>query len=524
MAEENNKRKAEWLEPPVEEEGLRRYVETIRERLPLVVLAVVITTAMAVMYVLTAPKTYEARADLLVTPLSGDDAVVRTLPVIVESTDPTRDVETASQFVTNINVAGRVMEDLGLSDTPRDLLDDVTAEPVAQSNIVAVTAEAPSAAEAQELANAFVAATVEERTEQVHAAIDSVLPSLEAQLGGDAAGGSIASQITQFETLRAGPDPSIRIQTEADLPDSQASPRPLLSVAGGVIAGLVLGIAGAFASQNLDPRLRRESQLRRLYNLPILSRIPREPGRVAGGGPLSPKRISQASVEAYRTLRATLENSGSEGSRVILVTGPSPAEGKSTTAVNLASSLALAGCRVILIEADLRRPSLGQTLDAQPSAGGVVSVLIERVKLEEALTTSPSYGHNLRALLADYEGGWIAELFSIPAAQKMIEDARRLADYVVIDSPPLNEVVDALPLARAADDVAIVVRLGKTKLQRLAELGELLAENGIKPAGFTVVGVPRPRRGEYHYYHPATVDGKRDRSKRSLFEPAERQP
>lgn len=89
-------KKAAWLEPPAEEVGLRRYVETIRERLPLVALAVLVTTGMAVLYVLTAPKTYEARADLLVTTVSGDDPVVRSLPVIVESADPTRDVETAS--------------------------------------------------------------------------------------------------------------------------------------------------------------------------------------------------------------------------------------------------------------------------------------------------------------------------------------------------------------------------------------------------------------------------------------------
>ena len=100
----------------------------------------------------------------------------------------------------------------------------------------------------------------------------------------------------------------------------------------------------------------------------------------------------------------------------------------------------------------------------------------------------------------------------------MIEDARRLADYVIIDSPPLNEVVDAMPLARQADDVLIVVRLGKTRLQRIAQLGELLAENGVRPVGFAVVGVPRPGRGEYHYYQGGQTGEKRQRQKqRSLF-------
>jgi hypothetical protein len=131
----------------------------------------------------------------------------------------------------------------------------------------------------------------------------------------------------------------------------------------------------------------------------------------------------------------------------------------------------------------------------------VVGVLIENANLKDALTPIPGYGPNFQALLADYEGGWIAELFSIPAAGQMIDDARRIADYVVIDSPPLNEVVDALPLARKADDVVIVVRLGKSRLEKIHQLGEILAESGVIPAGFTVVGVPPPGRSGYRYYH-----------------------
>ena len=82
----------------------------------------------------------------------------------------------------------------------------------------------------------------------------------------------------------------------------------------------------------------------------------------------------------------------------------------------------------------------------------------------------------------------------------MIEEARKLADYVIIDSPPLNLVSDAVPLARVSDEVLIVVRIGHTRINRITELGELLAENGVRPAGFAVVGVPRPRRSESGYY------------------------
>jgi capsular exopolysaccharide synthesis family protein len=498
---------ADWLRPPAEEEGLRRYVETIRERIALVIVAVLVTTGASIAYVVTAPKTYEAEAQMLVTSVATDDAALRSLPLIFESADPTRDVETASQFVTNVDVANAVRENLGLGESSRGLLEGkVRAEPVAQSNIVAVTATGDSPEEARDLANAFAEAAVADRTEQVHTAIDAQIPAIEAQLQSTSSSvvrDTLGAQLAQFETLRNAPDPSLRLETAAELPEQQSSPRPVLSVAAGLLAGVVLGIVGAFASQALDPRLRREAQLRRLYGLPILARIPRERSRLSGGAPIGPRSVSASVAESFRTLRGTLEWSGSNGRggcRVILVTGASPSEGKSTTAVNLASSLALAGNRVILIEADLRRPSLAGALEASPVSGGVVSVLIENSSLRDALTQSPSYGQNLQLLLADYEGGWIAELFSIPAARAMIEEARNLADYVVIDSPPVNEVVDALPLARQADDVLIVVRLGNTRLDKLAQLGELLAENGVRPAGFCVIGVQRPTRGQSAYY------------------------
>jgi Mrp family chromosome partitioning ATPase len=130
----------------------------------------------------------------------------------------------------------------------------------------------------------------------------------------------------------------------------------------------------------------------------------------------------------------------------------------------------------------------------------VVSVLIQSVPLADALVPYSNFGPSLNLLLADGEGGWISELFALPAAREMLREASELADYVIIDSPPLTDVIDALPLATYADSVLIVSRIGKTDLRKLSQLGELLAENGIRPAGFAVVGTARPRRSGYHYY------------------------
>ena len=500
---------SQWLEPPEEELGLKRYLETIRERWVLVVVSTAVCTLVAIAYLVVATKTYQAEADMLITPVSPD--TLPSLPLIRQSADPTRDVETAAKLITNVDVAARVKAQLHLSESPQDLLKEVSALPVAQSNIVAVTATKDSKADAQRLANAFANQAVAEQTDKLHREIASQFQGLKASLSAPGVTDT-SGTLPELQALSTGPDPSMRVETLADLPQSPASPRPALTLAGGLIGGLLIGIVGAFASQILDPRLRREEQLRRRFRLPILARIPKEGAR--RDKPIGPRHLTPAAAEAYRTLRATIARPGGDdkAAQVILVTGSSASEGKSTTAVNLASSMALTGRDVILIEADLRRPSLGSVLDLKPTDGGVVSVLIEHTRLSQALVSSPAYGPHLRALLADQSGGgWVTDLFSIPAADAMISDARRLADYVVIDSPPLNEVIDALPLARQADDVLVVTRIGQTRLDKLGQLADLLAESGITPIGFAVIGTPRPGRRDYRYYTEAPSDGDRSR-------------
>jgi succinoglycan biosynthesis transport protein ExoP len=491
----------EWLSPPREEEGLSRYIETLRERMWVVLIAVAITTGIAIAYVVVATKTYEAQADILVTPVSSQNTPFIGLPLIFESTDPTRDVETAARLVTTPEVANRVRDKLGITETATSLLDDVSAEPIAQSNLVAVTASADSATGAQDLANSFAEQAVDNRTDVLHQAIDRLLPQLRAQAASEpGANASLDSEVTALSTLRRSPDPTMRVTTLAELPTGPSSPRRALSVAAGLFAGLVLGIAAAFALQALDPRLRREEQLRRLYRLPILARIPKEP-RAPDGAPLPPESLSVSASEAYRTLRGTLvaaaRESGEEG-HAILVTGSSPGEGKTTTAINLATSLAAAGKRVIVVEADLRRPAIGRAFGIRPEQG-IVSVLIESVALTDAIANTNTYGANLGLLLADYEGGWVTELFALPAAREMLAEAKRIADYVIVDSPPLADVVDALPLVDYVDDVLVVVRLGTTQLSQLSQLGELLADRGTRPAGFAVVGTSRPPRDDTRY-------------------------
>jgi non-specific protein-tyrosine kinase len=500
-------RSADWLRPRVEQQGLQRYVNTIRERIKLIAAVTALTTLAAVAYVLLAPEVYEARSELLVTPVPSDDPALSGLPIIRQSSDPTRDVETAARLIANRQVAERVRRDVPTA--PEPLLDNVTAEPVAQSNLVAVTARAESGPDAQRVANGMAEEAIRLQTQKLHAALDKSIANLEARVealgpedeAAPAGEDSLRARLTRLQTLRGQDDPTLSIQSRAAEPDAPAAPKKKLSLIAGFLAGLILGIGGAFALQVLDPRLRREEQLRSLYGLPILGRIPKE-GR-GGSTALAPERLSPSTLEAYRTLRATLAATR-RGSNLetptILVTSPSPSEGKTTSAINLASSLALAGNSVILIEADLRRPAIGAALGVT-AKNGTGSVLLGTTDIEDALVETNAYGRYLRLLLADSSGGasgFMADQLFLPAAGHLVEDAKALADYVIVDSPPLAEVIDALPLAQQVDEVLVVVRLGRTQLTKLQNLGELLARSEIEPVGFAVVGVPDTGDGYYY--------------------------
>jgi Mrp family chromosome partitioning ATPase/capsular polysaccharide biosynthesis protein len=520
MAPESSTQNAAWLKPSVEESALQRYIQTLRERKWLILATTLITTLLAGAYVATADKVYRAEADMLITPVPGGDTALNGLGLIQASSDPTRDVETASRLITTIDVARRVKQATGDPRSPRALLGQIDVAPVAQSNIVAITAEEGSAKEAQALANGFAVSAVAERTTQFRRALDTAITGLRARVGPNPSPSQAAdptspqAQLARLEALRGGADPTMRVESLADLPASPVSPKPKLSIIAGIVAGLILGIGGAFALRVLDPRLRREEQLRSLYGLPVLARIPRD-SKAHTHGALAPEQLAPATIESYRTLRATLSASRrtTSGSRAILVTSPSPSEGKTTTAINLASSLALAGNSVILIEADLRRPAVGPALGVKPeySTG---DVLLDTVDIADALVSTDAHGSYLHLLLADFQGGasgWVADRLFLPSAQTLVDDAKRLADFVIVDSPPLSEVIDALPLAQRVDDVVVVVRLGKTQLTKLSQLSELLARHSIRPAGFAVVGAPTPSGDGYYYTTPKPASSRSER-------------
>ena len=499
-----------WLAPEGEERALQRFIKVLRERWWLVALVTVCTLAVAGTYVATAPRSYDASADLLVTPVGSQNELAFGLAVIRESSDPTRDVSTAARIVANAGVAARVKRRLRSPESPQKLLEQVSAVPVAQSSVVTVAARDDSPEAAAALANAFATESVNELTGQFHTQLDRIIGQLRAritQIGPEGVSQTdLPQRLSRYVALRGAPDPTLRVTTLAQPPTTAAAPRPLRTLIAALLAGLVLGIGAAFALESVDPRLRREEQLREIYRLPVLARVPRERRRKAEW--LLPERLSGAALEAFRTLRAMLvvRQRDRSMSSSVLLTSSGPSEGKSTTALNLAYATAETGARVILLEADVYRPTLGAALGIRPRLG-TESVLLRTATMEDALIETEKYGPNLRFLLAGGPGSAAGDPLSLPDARNLIAKAQELADYVIVDAPPMVDVGDVLTLATQATDVILVVRLGKSQVPRMRRLGELLGRHGVRPAGIVVVEVPDERTDSPYYYRGLDAGG-----------------
>ncbi|HET6831304.1 MAG TPA: Wzz/FepE/Etk N-terminal domain-containing protein, partial [Solirubrobacterales bacterium] len=194
---------ATWVEPPDEQQSLRRFLETIRERIWVVIAAVVITTAAAVLYVATAEKVFEATTQIQVIPIDDPEGRLSSLGLIGQSSDPLRAVETAATLIVSQAAAERVAAD---SDRdPQGILNDITAEPVAESNVVSLTAQAPTAVGAAALANDFAEAALQERGKTVRETINRELPALNQryeELPPGVSSDILAAQIAQYEAIR----------------------------------------------------------------------------------------------------------------------------------------------------------------------------------------------------------------------------------------------------------------------------------------------------------------------------------
>jgi len=506
-----------YREPGFDDDGRQgsaRYLRALREHWLLIAALVVLSVSAAIAYSVTADRRYEAGADILVTPVQSGDETFIGIAVLREAGVQARSVLTAARLLQTPQIAADVAERIGSDLTPTELLKKIQVTPLEQSGLLSVVGEAETAQGAADLANAFAEELVEQRTERFQTDLNAVVGRLTALLdavppeqqdSGEAV--AIQQRLAALRPLVGADDPTLEITSAAVPPERAVWPRPLLSVVVALLAALLLGLGVALALELLNPRVNDEDELLLEQRLPILARVPRMPKRVVQGYLTGKEPLPGDVREAYRTLRTSLATAGRNGQfpATVLVTSAIPGEGKTMTSVNLAITLALADQRVILVDGDLRRPMVATVFGAAGRHEGFASLLSRDARPEDVLVPAPGHGDDgLRLILASPEHAHLIDLLEPRRVEDALEELRLHADVIVIDSPPLTEVADALTLADAVDAVVVAVRLGRTRRDRLNELRRMLARRSVSPAGFVVTTRRRPRRGAYTYGSTAT--------------------
>ena len=473
-----------YTEPHSGDQGsLRRYLDTILGRKWIVVAAVVLCTLAATVYAMTAPKVYQANADILITPVPDAQTTVLGLGLLRAATDPTSTLTTASRLIDNTQVAAQAQRDLGRRGSSQALLQEVSVQPVANSSIIAVTASAHSPAVAAKLANAFAQAAMQVRTQQLHQELGPAIQTITQEIqtvtrGGPASVGTqpLYEQLAEMEALSSGPDPTMRITTPSTAPTGPVSPNKKFDIAGGLLAGILIGIAGAFALNALDPRKTRETGLGRT-GLPVITRVP-----VLGRS----GRTRHAFDESFRALRTTLRFAAEDDPvSTVAVTSASEKEGKTTTSFQLAMATLEAGQSVLLVDGDPFRPGLHPLIEpyAEATGPGLLEYLSGTVGLNEVIerTTVPGL---MFVPAGSRQPASITRLLEGERGRTFVSDLAGLADVVILDCPPVGPRSDAILIASEADAVLMVV-----DLQRSDETDVLDTVKRLRRAGGKILGI-----------------------------------
>lgn len=483
-----------WVREPDSRGGLRRYLAIARDHWRLIAVIAGLVVVAAVAAVSLSSKTYEAEALLSVSPIATDDPRYEGLNVIRATGVPTRDVETLARLVQTAPVAEQAAQQEGVSGSPSALLGRVSASPIGGSFLVSVTAEAPDAAGAAALANAFAEGTIAVRGAQFRAQVEKVINGLERQLGATGAALPARTQrafrdrLAQLETIRRADDPSVLLETRATPPTGPSSPGLALVLPIALVVGLLLGFGGAVAVDAASTRLRTESQLLERFDLPVLARIPRASRRGADGG--------APAIEAFRDLAQSVAvlRRDPHHPRSLLFTSAGDGEDRTACAIETSLTLADAGQRVVLVDGDIRQPTIARQMGVATDYG-TAAVMMGRATLDEALVEAPGGQGRLAVLSgADLDPAGAAIALSPAAIRQLLDDAAARADFVVFDAAPLGTVADALPIATTVDDVIVVVRKGQTELSALGRLANTLLRHRVVPRGFVLVGWPRRAR------------------------------
>jgi capsular exopolysaccharide synthesis family protein len=475
--------------------SLLDYVEVMRRHKWLVLQAVVIVPLVAVALSLRQSPLYAATAsDLfngqsLAASLSGGADPGSTQ-------DPVRVLQTQASIADAVPVARLALGLAHVRDvTPLEFLDRCSVAAQSDANLLGFTCKDAKPGRAELLAGSYARGFIEYRRRLDTSALEKARENYARRIKDLERRGQTNSQLyasfvdreQQLSTQLALQSSNVSLARAASSA-TKVQPRPLRNGLLGLGLGAVLAIGLAFLVEALDTRIRSTRELERRLGLPLLARIPEPPRWAARKRHLVMVADPTGDeAEAFRVLRTNLEFFNMEhGARTIMVTSAVEEEGKSTTVANLAVALSRAGRRVVLVDLDLRRPTLDTFFDFQ-GRPGLTDVVLGRARLAAADAPTAD-GGSLEVLTTGPLPRDAGEFVAGQALSDVLDELRERADFVLIDSPPLLAVGDAITLAAKVDAIIVLTRLGVARRKAIDELRRVLGNCPGAKLGFVVTG------------------------------------
>ncbi|UJP41007.1 polysaccharide biosynthesis tyrosine autokinase [Cellulomonas palmilytica] len=443
---------------------LHDYLGILRKRWLSILLITLVAAGAALGLSLATTPQYTASTQLYVSVQGG----ATSSDLLQGSNYSRQQVTSYTQLVKSPLVLGPAIDELGLDLSSSDLAARVSANSPLNTSLIniQVTDEDPAVA-------AAIADTV--ATE-------------------------FAAVIDELETPSEGGASTVKVSTvrPASAPSAPSSPNTKLNVALGLLVGLALGIGVAVLRAVLDTRIRTAQDVAQVTDAAVIATIGFDDD--ADAHPLIVHSSPQSErAEALRRLRTNLQFLDlADRPRSIVLTSSVPGEGKSTTAINLAITLADAGGRVALVDADLRRPSVARYMGLEGSAG-LTTVLIGQAELADVV--QPWGEGGLDVLTSGVIPPNPSEMLGSAAMGRLLDRLTAEYDHVIIDAPPLLPVTDAAILAKLSGGALVIAGAQKIHRDQLRESMGALETVGARVLGVVVNGQKRAVGDAYTYYH-----------------------
>jgi succinoglycan biosynthesis transport protein ExoP len=449
---------------------LRDYMRLVRKRWRIISACVLLGLLGAAALTALSPKSYSAQAQVFVSAQATADDLTSALQ---GSGYTQQRVKSYADIVDTPLVTDPVVKQLNLGISSEELARKISASNPLDTLLLNISVTDNDPEQAAKMANA------------VAAQFSTVVRQLETPDTSTQAPGTPPQALVKATVVKP-----------ANVPTVPVSPRPKINLALGLLVGLALGIGLAVLRESLDTTIKSVEDLQNVMNTPVLGIIPED--QDARANPLISAEQGNLRAEAYRQVRTNLQFIDVERSvKSVVITSAIPDEGKSTTACNLAIAFARTGARVLLVEADLRRPRTADYLGIE-GAVGLTNVLLGQVPVGDVLQTWGTLP--LKVLPSGPIPPNPSELLGSTPMIELVQLLGAHADIVILDAPPLLPVTDAAVLSTVCDGALIVARHGHTRRDQLAAADEAVTKVGGRVLGVLLNRVPRRGAGKGYGY------------------------